>query len=607
MPVISCALKELPEHLFRPLLNQLALRILDNLSLTDVVGDKIYINADWSSHSNTGNLEKDAILNQQGLRIDANIQLNPTSQKWDVYTFRHTTAYMVGYHPLHDNYPIYLDEENKVRLVEMRSPITMTLNCKLTIRSADIAFTVPQQIFGEHENGSVFHFTDLAFDYPVPKPIIRVLGQFWKMDRDYGQSAGIRLKDYIMQRCNNTWSFHKHRELNEYELVVPSVNAEALATLEYSDDKPEGVLEGRLPVAWEIPFVYTVQMEMPTQFLFQYPMIYNNQQIPDNCIPKPRNNRINALHGQLPNIAVDQYNTEFHRTNDAYVHFPYYDDWVPPTNCKLLQEQYLPFLIMAITVDENWSEPDENGNKHLKKTVLNLADFNDDTATFTPAVKEILYQQGEYSLLFNSIYNVSLFRDNKQLIEYKDFTFNRDLELSFQPYDLRSQYHLVFSSKNNIEHIYPYWIPLMKKYFVCLNPQLKQQIVASICDGLWHGPSKAEYRNGEFIKPSSSNVSNKVIKESIYPDHVDIDINGNIYDNKGNIISSVQECIWPLVIGFNLPEITKSGDVIYKDNPCDALIGKWSVKRHGANQFSRTVEYSIVTRPTKRSETGTIR
>ena len=121
--LLSQPVTELTTHIFLPVIEQTAHRILRALALTDVIGDQIFINTGFTAHSNTADIDRNASFGPQAFRIEANIQMNPTSQKFDFYTFHHTTAYGISRNTMRDMYPIYWDSENLIKIVEMRSPV----------------------------------------------------------------------------------------------------------------------------------------------------------------------------------------------------------------------------------------------------------------------------------------------------------------------------------------------------------------------------------------------------------------------------------------------------------------------------------------------------
>src|SRR5574344_967586 len=171
MPLLSQPVSELTQHIFNPVIHQIVNRLIDLLGYTDVIGDQVYIHTDWSTHTRTSSLDNSVFLGQQTFRCNAHLQMNPSSQKYDCYSFQHTTAYGITNNTMNDSMPIYWDPENRVRIIEMRSPVTIALECELQINSAELAFQTPAQLFNSYDNGAISRFNDLAYDYPIPKPI----------------------------------------------------------------------------------------------------------------------------------------------------------------------------------------------------------------------------------------------------------------------------------------------------------------------------------------------------------------------------------------------------------------------------------------------------
>ena len=487
MPLLTRPVSELTDHVFMPITRQVAHRLLSSLGYADIIGDQIYINADWAAHSITSNANDNANTRQNRLSIETNLQMNPTSQKWDCYTFYHTTAYGINQLTLHNSDPIYSDINTQVEITEMVSPVTIVMNCDLVLDSSEYAFQTPQMIFNAHENGAVYSYTDLFFDYPVPKPIVSMLIQFWKMDRQFGQQANITFEEYVKIRSNNGWQVHKHRELDEYEIVVPVYDLKTLCTLEYSEDRPSGVQENKLPVGWSIPFVYTIQFAMPTLNILKYPIVINNQMLPDNCIitnKHIRHNTLEEFHHGKADEAYTKYtnNPNRFRVPDQWI-YPWYDDWVVPTDCELMKKHRSAVAIIDLTVEE-----DTNTN------VIPLKEDFDNDFRLTPLIKEFLYQEDSDATDMYSPYTVSVFRNNKQLSQ-DSIKFDENLNLTFTADSKYAIYRVVISIATDIYNIRPKWYSLIAKYYKYLPRDLKVSFYNRLVGGDWAAgiPKKTTY------------------------------------------------------------------------------------------------------------------
>ena len=536
MPVLARPTTELTDHVFFPIIRTVSHRLLEFFDYTEEIGDRIYINTDWSTHSKTDDIQKNAMLGQQAFRVDAQIRLNPTSQEWDCYTWHHTTAYGIGQRTLNDTQPVYLDKENRVRMVEMRSPVSIDLNCELILKSADLAYQTPQQIFNGHENGAIYHFNDFAFDYPVPKQIISVLYGLWKMDRIKGMPAGVDFCAYIGMHTGQGWQVHKHREKNEYELVVPVYDLKALATLKYSDDRPQAQMQDRLPIGFTIPFIYTIQFAMPTICLLQYPVVYNNQLVPEIYLPRSPNQRDNRTHERHIGYADENFDRQYrelHRYPDL-LKTPDYDDWSTPGNNPAEKYRHMTVAIIHLLVDED-----------TETTTINLNDPVDSEISFSETTLNILREQGAGSMDLDAIFTVQLFKDDYPLKPGDDWNIDSDLKLTFKPADLQSHYRVTVSVAEALQYINSKWYDLLKKYFAGLNNGLKYQIIDSIYSGKWYNKAWRNYYL--WVDPHNGDIYYRLDgKNRPYLGRYGRNYNANPV--LGGLLANLNDTTWPYVV-----------------------------------------------------------
>ena len=475
MPTLIRPVSELTNHIYMPVCKQLCHRILKALDYEDVIGDRIYINADWSTHSITFDKNDNANISQTRFTAEVNLQLNPMSQKWDTYTFHHTTAYGFG-KTLKDRIaPVYWDKPNHTRIIEMVSPITIELNCELYLASAELAFQTPQQIFNGYENGSIWHYTDLFYDYPVPKPIVTVLYGIWKIDRVYGEPAKVPFTEYIDRHSNGTWAIKKHRDLEEYEITIPCYDIKTLCTLEYSEDKPQGVMEDKLPVGWNIPFRYTIQFGIPTLDALIYPIVVNNQLLPDKYIAREQNTRYNSLPEYRHNPAYSNYEKGMYDKPYFSYTVPWYDDWQLPPTTKIFTANHVPLVCMHLLVDET---------EHLE-TKIDLKEDFDKNFEFGTFIKTALAELKSNACDINAPVCVWLYRDDDELVPNSDFSISDNLELRFIATNLSVNYHACITYNKDIYNIRPKYYGQVLANFDILPDNLKRSIVERFLRGDW--------------------------------------------------------------------------------------------------------------------------
>ena len=475
MPTLTRPVSELTNHIYMPVCQQLCHRILRMLDYEEVVGDRIYINSEWSTHSVTHDKDDNANVRQTRFTAEVNLQLNPTSQKWDTYTFHHTAAYGFG-RVLKDRIaPVYLDRPNHTKIIEMISPITIELNCELYLASAELAFQTPQQLFNGYDNGCIWHYTDLFYDYPVPKPIVTVLYGMWKIDRVYGEPAGVPFTEYIRRNSNGTWNIHKHRELEEYEIVIPCYDIKTLCTLEYSEDKPQGVMEDKLPVGWNIPFRYTIQFGIPTLAALEYPVVVSNTLLPEKYIAREKDVRFNRLPEYRHNPAYSEYErTMYDKVFAAYT-VPWYDEWLLPPNTRIPKYSHVPIIYMHLLVDEN---------EHLE-TKINLLEGNDPSFSFGTFMKAALTELKSNACDLYAPICVWLYKDNKELTQNVDYYVTDDSVLCFVAENLSVNYRTCITINSDIYSIRPAYYSWMFTHFQYLPLEMRRSITERLLYGDW--------------------------------------------------------------------------------------------------------------------------
>lgn len=472
MPKLACAIMEHTDHIFSPVINQIAHRLVDMLDLGRIIKDdsRIYIETDWATHSRTSTNENDMISDPNQFRVEASVQLNPTSQKWEAYTFHHTAAYGLSNQLINRTFPIYLDRENRVKIVELRTPVTIQFSCTVRTQSAVEAYRLPQILFNTFEAGSLVHFNDLVYDYQMPKPVLSILATMYGMDRTLGKPAGVSWYDYIQRSTESAWQLHTNRNIpGEYEIVVPCVDEQALGTLEYSDEKPQAQKQERLSAFYEINFNYYVQFGMPSMIVIQYPCVYDNQLLPARAIPQNTHVRHNRMPESHHAIAYERIKNleEQQELEPGVLRIPFYDDWTIPTYPTVDKIGRDPIAIMGVLVDENES----------LLTTVDLADDSDPNYALKPVVKEILYQEGASAFENNALINITVYRGYTRLQE-DELHIDDDLKLTFNARSVKDQYHVVISSINVLRECKLAHLWLVGKYYPWMSRTLYQQLRA---------------------------------------------------------------------------------------------------------------------------------
>ncbi len=481
MPFISSPIMESPEHIFKPVIEQIAFRLVATLDLIDVVKDNIYINTDFMSKTSTSNLAKDAIINVDALRVDAQIQLNPTSQKWDSYTFTHTISHGIYRTSFGDMTPIYYDGVNSVRVTELLTPATVQMNCVFHVRSANLAYRLPTQLRNIFGSGMV-QYEDLFFDYPIPKPILHVIEGIRKQDRSIEPDTS--LYDYIRVRTNNTWALNQNRVKTDTKEYIRQVrNLQSLLAVEYTDDRPNVVKTNDSAAEWEIPVVLTLQFGVPQLLLMHYPAVVGNKLLPSTYISEEDAQRDNRLVGNFHSSSLNRYmkltaNKHHYYPEPQVTHSPKYDEWLPPTDWRYHKYGHTTIATIGILLDEN----------EELLTTLDMKQFSDEAFDLQRFVKMILMYEGKFATRPNSIITLSIFGNDRMLSWERDIDITDDLVIKFKGVDLHTQYRLVISVCRDLRYIDPTWHWILDHFKPHFDLSMQQAIDKAFHEGRIPGP-----------------------------------------------------------------------------------------------------------------------
>lgn len=493
MPILTGVVTELTDHVFYPVARQLSHRLLQIFGLADFIGTNVYVNSDFTSTNYTRDEKRDAIVSHDAFRVEFKPMLNPSSQKWDFYTFKHTTAYGINRRMLEENQPIYDDPLNRVRIIEMRTPVSIQMDCTFEIESADRAYMLPQMIFNRYETGSIIEFNDLFFDYPVPKAIVNILRQIYKQDTNFGYGTGVTFEQYIKRCTQGLWTCTINRDIkHEMEFTIPIRNLKSLGALEFSGDGPEPERDNAATGFYRIPFTYTAQFNLITMCIMQYPVAIANTALPVSCFVTENTSRHNTLDEYQHYRAEHNYENIYHYYPHGCVTVPSYDDWFVPyygaDKRSPWGNSHTPIAILTVLLD----------NTDDLTTDIDLSEPVDESFRFEPYILDILRQEGASATDPRALINVHLFRDNICLKANEDFTFDANLHLKFTGVNTYSHYHLVVSIINNSLKLHPSYYYLLVQHFNSINKQLREFVARILVDGVW---SSKQYSSKRFPKP----------------------------------------------------------------------------------------------------------
>lgn len=246
-------------------------------------------------------------------------------------------------------------------------------------------------------------------------------------------------------------------------------------------------------------------------------------------------NNIEEHHHGKADEQYDRYtfNPNKFRPSDHYI-YPWYDDWIVPTDSLITKRHRKPVAIIDITVEED-----------TKINTISLKEDFDENFKLSPLVKEFLYQEDSEALDLYAPYSISVFH-NEQQMDQDALKFDEDLNLTFTANGKYDIYRIVISIATDIYRIRPKWYPLLGKYYKVLPTDIKTSMYLRMIHDDW--------RTG---------VSKKVI--NINPN------TGEMFNRYGEKLNSFEE--------FDYDRYTKD----FRSNELNDVSPFWHVNEYGGS------------------------
>lgn len=471
MPVLSIATPELESHVFYPAIKQACHKFLYDLNLQDIVGKNIFIETGFSQPKNYNDGKHNVKLNINKLRVQAEINTNPQSLKWDSISFKHFLSQGISHTTKNRDYQtIFYDPTCNIRIQEMSLPTYISLNCTLSILDRNQAYQVPSMIY-RHYPPNIPTMDHISYDYPIPKPTIALVYTLYKLKRFNKPNS---FRTWLEMCSGNNTQFAINRVATKEELVTKRILIDSLYMVDYQDNKPNEIVINRSPTQYDFNFTIHLQFSRPDLIIMDYPIVLDNRLLPGELIPDHlhRNEPIPNLIGPYPDNITNEYVDKYDhgRTKPVMIKFPDYDDWEIPTDCYLYtNNRYRPWFSCIFTMDED-----------SEYTELPIGGLLDEELGYQlhPMVKDILKMQGKLSFDDNSLFNITIFNDDIP-VEKTYLQIDENLTIKVKCVDPAKTRRLVISELLNFKYLGPEFTILQPK-IVEIEPNIKKTITTTL-------------------------------------------------------------------------------------------------------------------------------
>ena len=413
MPVVTQAVDDLMRCMFHPLGEQITAKIIQELDLGAIFGNKIHYKSSRSNSSLSSDDENTATLEENRVTVELIPNMNPVATKWETATFAHGMHGYSSQQQVYSRKPFFYDNQTQVSLTDREVPANLALNFTMQFVDSVDAHAVASKLMTTYTNGEKFFVDDLRYDYPLPKKIYIMLLGFWKI-KNGGDSTGWidHLKNMSGDRITTTVNRFAP-ETSERQLVVKKNLSGVVVQMDYTAERPEPQSTNQSTDKLMVEFSLTVQFSRAHMVDMVYPIHMMNQQVPAELLVVDPELAYVPPEETHPYFSVDLFRKAVKgeiSLPPKPVMIPWYDDWSVPTGSALIKLKYRPFLSIAFTLDDL---VDINGDPNpTGETVIDLENL---PVTLIPEIITALQEQGVQSLYFTQAINVSVYSNNYPL------------------------------------------------------------------------------------------------------------------------------------------------------------------------------------------------
>ncbi len=467
MPILTASVTELSHHVLESVSRQILSRFLIRMGIDHIINDDVYIKTKYSSISDTSDGELNARLRKDRIVADVTMQVNPNSVKWsEVLTFSHSNSYGVG-NNLHRNHPIFNDREFGIGLYELAAPCSILMSCSIHVQDRAIAYSLPLKFFNKFQDSSVMSLIDLMYEYKLPNEIAAVLGSIYNHKRFTTKFDSFY--QYLQVWSDKVIGMTRSKVGHDREeLIVNKHNIECLSIVEYSEEEPNTDTTESSTNMFVINFTMTTQFNMVNALALSYPILIENQLLPIEVIPLPRELRERYVDGTLMDQGIDQFHSACKWLHKEYVQVPFYDDWIMAPHCRLRDKSHTPYFIGLCTIDEGYPS-----------TIVDLKCNLGDNYMLPAISKKLLTRQEEIysggSLQPDAILTVSVFYGDT-LLDPSELFFTDELELEQCGRRINMPYRLVLTELTDLRYLHPRYYPLLLEFIQYFDYHVIAQI-----------------------------------------------------------------------------------------------------------------------------------
>lgn len=433
MQRLTTPVRDVVSHVFVPITQQITDKFLSDLGLKDIFKHKVYINSDSSASSESENDDHNPKLKENRALVNMVYNLNPLNVKWPTATFNDVLGGSNFLYNLQDTIPLFQDTRTQTTVFEKCSPANIELTITLNFVDRVLATEAINSLIMLYTAGEKVLLSDFAYNYPMPVDIVTTILGIYKhtpMEEEF--------LDYLVSISGGRISYNvnRHSTGTKKEIVVKKHNAQVVAQIDYDGGKSDAIGTNDSADIYQVQFALTLQFAMPRMQVMTYPIIVQNQVLPEYLITTNPKGQF-----RKPDVDHPYFSWEYYRelvnknrvVTPEVVNIPWYDGWSPNTGSPLRKFNYREFLTVAFTLD----------NVGVVDGTTSIDITSDLPYALIPEVLEQYALGGESCLGFDKPFNISVYV-NDVLVDSTELEFD-GTTLVVHRQDINPIYRLVLS------------------------------------------------------------------------------------------------------------------------------------------------------------------
>lgn len=464
MEILDKLIYESTTKITKPIAQQLTNRLLIFIGLKNMLGDEIYFKDYTEASSNTRTPDHKPKINTNRCDVDISINYNPKDVKWGSFDFNHTGYEGLSRNTLRSQYPIFKDKKNNIYLSEYNIPCILKLDFDIKLANVELIDVAMSAIYHKFSTNSVFKYNALQFKYPLPDIMLLSLFRLFKLKDNVDEMT---FEEYIKVGSDSQISLVVNRDnLEQKQLNILKTNVFVIGEVEYDYSPPDVEKKNQLSNRYGIKFSYTVEFAKPNMLRLSYPIVIDNKPIPKEYIIKDRDEVLQDLVGYTHKfVTFSNYYFDKDNLYEAMygkyeaVKYPTYDRWLLPSNTKnALVKNYLTIFsgILEVYTDEIGNFLEIN----IEEDILPL--LPEVTGNF---IKNVLLYQGNNSKYDTSLLNISIFKDEYIVEDYKFEIRDNLILFIIDNISTSSIYRISFNVVHDLSYLSNEYILLALKYY----------------------------------------------------------------------------------------------------------------------------------------------